>query len=575
MIRFVSIRHLAVIESLDLELGPGLTVLTGETGAGKSVLVEGIGLLLGGRASADMVRTGASTAHVQAIVTTETGADVVLRREVSAEGRSRAFIDDALVTAGTLRDYVSRVVDLHGQHEHHTLLQPQTHLDFLDRVAGLNGARQRVAACFETLGRARAAYEATQIDERERAARIDLLTFQSSEISRVDPLPGEDDRLAASRHVLASADRLQRLATEAYGELYEGDGAALEHLSQVWKRVEELSQIDDTIAPYAEAAPTIKAQLEDLAVFLRDYLAGLDASPERLQAVEDRLAALERLKRKYGPTLDDVLSTRQRVASQLDALQQSTERLQDLLAARDTAVSAYLAEATALSEARAQAGPSLCARLQSELADLAMPGADVTMRLQRLESEGQWTANGIDHAELYLSANPGEVARPLIRVASGGELSRVMLAITVIDRPVAPSRTLIFDEVDAGIGGRVADAVGRRLRALTPAAQVLCVTHLPQVAAHADHHIRIVKQVADGRTRTEVEHLQPEARVEELARMMAGDTSAPLLEGARQLLATKAKGERGAKGESESPDEGESESPVSKGKRPRGSKVSG
>ncbi len=575
MIRFVSIRHLAVIESLDLELGPGLTVLTGETGAGKSVLVEGIGLLLGGRASADMVRTGAATAQVQAVLSTPDGREVVIRREISAEGRSRAFLDDALVTAGALRDAVGQWVDLHGQHEHHTLLQPFTHLDLLDRVAGLEGRRQQVASRFAALEEAREAYAATQLDARERAARIDLLSFQLEDIRKVAPAADEDTALTEVRQVLANADRLQRLAADAYADLYDSDDAALVRLAQVWKRVEELAGIDRAFAPYADAIPAVKAQLEDTSYFLRDYLASLDTSPGRLQEVEDRLAALERVKRKYGPTLDEVLARQARAAQELDALQQGSEHLEQLRAARDAAVAAFVADATALSEARAAAAPMLCRRLQAELADLAMPRADVSLVLQPLTKEEQWSASGIDQGELYLSANPGETPRPLVRVASGGELSRVMLAITVIDRHATPDRTLIFDEVDAGIGGRVADAVGARLRGLAADAQVLCVTHLPQVAAHAHHHMHISKDVADGRTRTSVTPLTADARVEEVARMMAGDTSAPLLEGARRLLADKAgHGETPAKGESESGRQGESESRPFPGKKGRGSKVS-
>lgn len=575
MIRFVSIRHLAVIESLDLDLGPGLTVLTGETGAGKSVLVEGIGLLLGGRASADMVRTGASAAQVQAIVVRPDGREVIVRRELSAEGRSRAFIDDALVTAGALRDAMGQWVDLHGQHEHQTLLQPQTHLDLLDRVSGLDAQRAGVAARYATLEQTRAAYDATQLDERERAVRIDLLSFQLDEIQRVGPVAEEDEHLASRRQVLANADRLHRLAGDAFVDLYEGEGAALERLSLVWKRLDELALIDPAFAPHAAPGPAIKAQLEDLAYVLRDYLARLDASPEQLQDVEDRLAALERLKRKYGPSLADVIDRQQRAAIDLESLRQGTEHLERLIAAKQEASDAYLAAANALSAARTHAAPSLCSRLRAELSDLAMPRADVTLQLRRVAGEAQWSASGIDQGELYLSANPGEAPRPLIRVASGGELSRVMLAITVIDRRSSPQRTLIFDEVDAGIGGRVADAVGGRLKTLAREAQVLCVTHLPQVAAHAHHHVHITKDVSDGRTRTSVTPLASDARVEELARMMAGDTSAPLLAGARQLLHEKAKGEAGAKGESESRDPTEDESPDFKGKRPRGSKVSG
>jgi DNA repair protein RecN (Recombination protein N) len=577
MIRFISIRQLAVIESLDLSLEEGLTVLTGETGAGKSVLVEGIGLLLGGRASADMVRTGASTATVQAVITTPAGTEVIVRREVSAEGRSRAFIDDVLVTAGTMRERVSAWVDLHGQHEHQTLQLPETHLDLLDRVAGLNAERSRLAQAFTSYTAARDALAASQMDARERAARIELLSFQLAEIDKVQPHDDEDEQLAATRQVLANADRLQRLGQDAYQALYEDEHAALQTLSVVWKRLDELAQVDASVQPYAALRDGVKAQLDDLAFFLRQYVSDIDASPERLQEVEDRLALLERLKRRYGPTLTHVRSHQASLREQLASLQQPEGQLSALQAAAETAAAAYLAEAQALSRARHAAAAPFATRLRAELADVAMPHAEVSFRFQAAVGEGEWTATGIDRVELLLSANPGEAPRPLARVASGGELSRVMLAVKVLDAPEATGRTLIFDEVDAGIGGRVADAVGARLRALASGAQVLCVTHLPQVAVYADAHVHISKRVAGGRTLTSAAALDGDARVEEVARMMAGDTSAAMLEGARMLLAAKAKGESRA-GESEAAAKGESESAVAasgrKGKA-RGAKVSG
>lgn len=579
MIRFISIRQLAVIESLDLSLDAGLTVLTGETGAGKSVLVEGIGLLLGGRASADMVRTGAPLATVQAIISTPDGTDVVVRREVSAEGRSRAFLDDVLVTAGTMRERVSAWVDLHGQHEHQTLQQAETHLDLLDRVAGLWPTRGTVETAFAEWAAARDALAATRMDARERAARIELLSFQLGEIEKVQPAEDEDEQLSATRQVLANADRLQRLGQEAYQALYDDEHAALQTLSVVWKRLDELAQLDPSLQPYASMRDGLKAQLDDLAFFLRQYVSDIDASPERLQDVEDRLALLERLKRKYGPTLADVRAHQQSLQEQLNTLQQPEGQLSARQAAADAAAARYLELAQSLSADRQRAAGPFADRLRAELGDLSMPHADVSFRFQTAAGEGEWTAAGIDRAELLLSANPGEAPRPLARVASGGELSRVMLAVKVLDAPDVAERTLIFDEVDAGIGGRVADAVGARLRALSTTAQVLCVTHLPQVAAYADSHIHISKRVTGGRTLTSATALEGDARVEELARMMAGDTSLPMLDGARALLMAKTLGAKGEspRGESEAPAKGESESrghtDGRKGKG-RGSKVS-
>ena len=541
------------------------------------MLVEGIGLLLGGRASADMVRTGATTASVQAIISTQDGTDVIVRREVSSEGRSRAFIDDVLVTAGTMRERVSAWVDLHGQHEHQTLQLPETHLDLLDRVAGLTTVRAEVAAAHGLWAAARAALAATQMDARERAARIELLSFQLGEMDKVQPLEDEDEQLAATRQVLANADRLQRLGQEAYQALYEDEHAALQSLALVWKRLDELAQVDASVQPYAALRDGLKAQLDDLAFFLRQYVGSVETSPERLQQVEDRLALLERLKRKYGPTLTDVRRHHQALSDQLAALQQPEGQLPALQAEAEQAGDIYLIRARALSHARHQAAAPFTARLRRELADLSMPDADVSFRFQEATAEGEWAASGIDRAELLLSANPGEAPRALARVASGGELSRVMLAVKVLDAPEAIGRTLIFDEVDAGIGGRVADSVGARLRALSDHAQVLCVTHLPQVAAYADAHIHISKRVTAGRTLTSAAPLGAQARVEELARMMAGETSAALIEGARALLQAKAKGES-RQGESETAAKGESESgghsDGRKGKG-RGAKVSG
>ncbi len=428
------------------------------------------------------------------------------------------------------------------------------------------------------------------MDARERAARIDLLSFQLGEIDKVQPLEDEDEQLGATRQVLASADRLQRLGQEAYQALYEDEHAALHAMSLVWKRLDELAQVDASVQPYAAMRDGLKAQLDDLAFFLRQYVSDIEASPERLQQVEDRLALLERLKRKYGPTLAEVRAHQQVLSDQLAALHRPEGHLSVLQAAADAAAAAYLARARALSLSRQHAAAPFAARLRRELSDLAMPDADVSFRFQEAAGEGEWTAAGIDRAELLLSANPGEAPRPLARVASGGELSRVMLAVKVLDVPEAVARTLIFDEVDAGIGGRVADSVGARLRTLSRQAQVLCVTHLPQVAAYADAHIHIAKRVVGGRTLTSASLLEGGAQVAELARMMAGDTSAPMLDGARALLASKlvaapVRRRRPDNGESES-HEGESEAAAKgesesadrdsgrKGKG-RGSKVSG
>ncbi len=553
MIRFLSVRHLAVIEHLEVEFEPGLNVLTGETGAGKSIIVEAIDLLIGGRASADLVRTGESTASVQAIFERADGRETIVRREVSREGRSRAFIDDTLATTAALRELGASLLDLHGQHEHQALLDPSEHLDLVDAFAKHDDLVARVAGQFETWRRARAARDRTRLDEREKRARIDFARFELQEIDTVSPRDAEDETLATERGVLANADRLSRLSNEAYAALYEGEGAALGVLGGVWKRVADLAALDTRFTPYLEQRVDLKARLEDLAFFLRSYASDLEASPERLQTVEDRLAKLERLKKKYGPALADVLARRQSLADELAALDASDERAAELDALERSAREAFHADARQLSAARRSAATRLGRQLELALAELAMPKSKVEMRLTDLTEPENWTAAGIDAGELFLSPNPGEDLRPLARIASGGELSRIMLALRALSTTGANGRTLVFDEVDAGIGGEAADAVGSRLQTLARRFQILSVTHLPQIAARAGAHFSIGKNVKGGRTLTTLVRLDEVGREGEIARMIAGAAVTPkVLASAREMLETRRQSEAKAKGESES-----------------------
>jgi DNA repair protein RecN (Recombination protein N) len=521
MLRFLRIEHLAVIEAIQVEFGPGLNVLTGETGAGKSMLVEAIGLLIGGRASADLIRTGESQATVQAAF--EAGpVELIARREITSQGRSRAFVDDTLVTAAGLKDRTSPLVELHGQHEHQTLLDPQSHLFMLDEFAGLFAEREVVAAAFREWRRLQSEFDAFQMDEREKAARLDLLKFQVGELERANPRAGEDEDLEIARRVLANADKLQRLCGEAYGALYDSDEAALARLGTVWKRVVELAEVDPAFQAHVDARDAIKSQLEDLALALRAYGENLDASPARLQEVEDRLALLDRLKRKYGPTLADVLATKESLFRQLDRLQNADERRASLEGEARAAREAFFRLARALSQNRRGAAETFGRRVQALLGELAMGRTQFEVRFEAAAPESAWTESGIDVAECYMSANVGEDLRPLARIASGGELSRVMLAIRTLAAAESPGKTLIFDEIDAGIGGRVADVVGKKLRAIGESFQVLCITHLPQIAAAGHAHFQISKTVSGGRTQTHIARLSHTERIEELARMIGG-----------------------------------------------------
>jgi DNA repair protein RecN (Recombination protein N) len=556
MLRYLSIQNLAVIERIEVEFQPGLNVLTGETGAGKSMLVEAVGLLMGDRAAPDLVRTGTDRAVVQAVFDTAARAEIIVRREVGAEGRSRAFVDGVVVAAGALKEATASLVELHGQHEHQTLLDPENHLDLLDGYAGLADQRAAVTSAFNTWRSSHDQLTRLQIDEREKAARLDLLRFQAHELQIASIRPREDEELVAARRVLANAERLQRLCAEAYGTLYDGDQAALSQLSQVWRKVTELADIEPRFQAYTEMRAGIKEQLEDLAFALRDFSGSIEASPMKLQAIEERLVLLERLKRKYGPTLADAIQAHHKFVQQIEAFEHAEERAASLAGALLRASEEYLRAARAISSARRTAATEFSRALVRSLTELAMDRTRFEVRFDDLApdtsaSSDTWTEGGIDRAECYVSPNPGEDLRPLARIASGGELSRIMLAIKALAAVDVPGKALIFDEIDAGIGGRVADIVGRKLRKLSTKAQVLCITHLPQVAAHATSHFSISKDIRQGRTVTAVTPLSDVGRVEELARMLAGiHVSDGARASARELLSGSSS-EYKAKGESE------------------------
>jgi len=546
MIRYLAIRNLAVIESVAVDFEHSFNILTGETGAGKSILVEAVGLLLGGRATQDLIRTGEDVATVEAIFETEDGSELIVRREITSQGRSRAFINGALATAAALKDLSNRLVELHGQHEHQQLLDPAQHLALLDAWTGLDASRSEVSAAFATVRGLREQLDRLRMDDRERAARLDLVEFQLGELQKAKLQPGEDETLVSERQLLRSADTIQRLCGESYAELYDSEEAVLVVLGRIWKRVSELAAIDPRFAPYLEARDTIKAQLDDLAFTLRDFADGIDASPGRLQQVEDRLALIERLKRKHGGTLEEAIAHRDRLAAEHTALtggQSTAAEIEEQLA---EAGRGFLAAARKLSAGRRGAAPMFARQIEGELADLAMERTQFEVRLTTSEAEGQWTDAGIDTGELFLSPNVGEDLRPLAKIVSGGELSRVMLALkTLAANESGPAKTLIFDEVDAGIGGRVATVVGRKLASLGDRFQVLCITHLPQIAACGRSHFLIEKRVQGRRTVTDVQRLDGDERVAEIARMMGGSAAGEkALASARELLdTTKAKGE--------------------------------
>src|SRR5215467_11687648 len=410
MLRFLRITHLAVIDAAEVEFGAGLNVLTGETGAGKSILVEAVGLLLGGRASADMVRTGEEVATVEAIF--EAGQEELLvRREITSQGRSRAFVNGALATATVLRDLSSRLVELHGQHEHETLLDPASHLAVVDSFGGLQTLNDPVVEAFDSWQAAGAELRRVQRAAADRQTRQDAIAFQLGELERAglnaDDVD-EDEDLASTKQVLASAERVQRLCEESYSTLYERDDAVLAGLGGVWRRVADLAALDRRFEPFLVERDAIKSQLEELASFLRHYAGSIESSPERLQQVEDRLALLERVKRKYGPTLQHCIERRDAIKRELSELERSDERIEELEREHAVARERFLTAARTLSEARRRTSGRLGAAIENLARELAMEHLRFEVRFAPDLVETEWSPRGIDQAEFFVSPNPGE-----------------------------------------------------------------------------------------------------------------------------------------------------------------------
>ena len=521
MIRFLQIKNLAVIEELQLELEDGLTVLTGETGAGKSIVVGALGLLVGSRASSDLVRTGESSGSVEAIFEKADGSEILVRREVNSSGRSRAFVDGSLVTTADLRILGSALLDLHGQHAHQQLLNPGSHIDLLDEFGGLMGDRSSLFSLFENLRSSRLALNKATSETKGVSDRLEAVRFQHTEIQKASLLPGEADRLRELKKRLLNSDSIHRLSVEAHHSLYEAEGSVIDSLAGIWRKVEELSELDDSFKNLLAARDSVQSQLEDIAQSLRNKGEGIDGSQESLQQVEDRLATLEDLGRKYGQgDVDRVLERQVELEAELQSLNNYADRIKELTVEVGRAQQQYNRLAERLSKKRQAIAPRLTERLEVLLGELAMENARCEFRFIQKESESGITERGVDQCELYLAPNEGEDARPLAKIASGGELSRIMLALKTAACSDEAGKTLVFDEVDAGIGGRVADVVGRRLKGLGQRFQVLCVTHLPQIAVYGSGQIEIRKAVAKGRTSTNAVAVSGSDRIDAIATMM-------------------------------------------------------
>jgi DNA repair protein RecN (Recombination protein N) len=556
MLELLRVRAFAIIDELEAHFAPGFNVLTGETGAGKSILVDALHLVLGGRAQAEAVRTGADEAEVQALFRPRdpaatdarlsslglpaAGAELVVRRTVQREGRSRAWVNGALATAAQLAQATHGLLDISGQHEHVGLLDAQTHLSMLDGYAGLS--RGEYEAAFAALADAERERARLDSDESARAERASFLRYQLDELEKAEAKPGEDEALAQERRVLAAAEKLRGGAEEAEALLRSGDEAAVVAASRACKRLDELAGIDPALAAVAAAVRGAAAELDEAARTLSRYAGRAGGDPQRLEAIDERLELLRRLSRKHGGSLAAALQRRETMKTEL----QSLEHHDEALAAAETRVRELSGKALrlgrALSERRRSAAAGFSRAVAAELASLGMARTEISVRFGPpgeggIPAEGEMLGpRGLESAELLLSPNPGEELRPLARIASGGELSRVLLAVKRVLADADDVDTYLFDEVDAGIGGATADAVGRALSAVARGRQVICITHLPQIAVFAERHQVAEKEIRRGRTHSRVAAVEGEARVEELARLLSGQATPVALEHARELL---------------------------------------
>lgn len=587
----LSITNFAIIESLRLEFSPGFSVMTGETGAGKSIIIDAVGLLLGGRASTDLIRTGCERASIEGVfslsacdhlqsqlnpllvelgliedlVTQDRAAadEVILHREISTTlrgdersrkvARSICRVNGRAVTLSALQDIGRHFVDIHGQGKHLSLLRTRHHVDFLDQYGGLLAQRQAFGALVRKLGQVRREREALQQDERELARRVDLLSYQIDEIRAAALQPGEEADLRHERSMLANAEKRMQLSAEAHLFLSEGQDSqrsVTDLLGSVLEQVSALTELDEALSEVKQRIEEGLYELEDLARTIRDYRDAIEHDPDHLETVEERLNLIHSLKRKYGDSIPRVLDFAGQAQSELDSIVHSEERIEALGAEEETLLDEIAVLGAELSAARKEAAERLGCAVEAELAELNMERAHFLIDIHWVEdAKGVkvedrhygFDATGLDRVEFLIAPNPGEEPKPLARSASGGETSRLMLAMKTALSAIDPVPTLIFDEIDAGIGGRTGQVVGRKLRSLAKDHQVFCVTHLAQIASQGDQHFHVSKDIARGRTTSMVRSLSHEERIEELALMLGGRTTEATLRSAKELLGARPK----------------------------------
>ncbi len=552
MLQFLNISNIALIDDMQVEFETGLNLLTGETGSGKSIIVDALGVLIGGRFTSELLKTGAERGSIEGLFSVtpnpelnlllenaglEPTNELIIRRDLSSTGRNKIFINNQLATQSLLKDLRPYLVDIHGQGDQQTLFNPETHLEILDAFAGNTALREEVAASYQRWMAVRRELDSLRHDEAEKFQLVDTLKFQIAELEGAQLSPGEDEKLDEERRRLANVEKLTSLSQASYARIYEDDDAAVTRVRQSLKEIEELAEYESSFRDYLEGLESARAVLEELSFSLRDFVDRLEFSPARLAEIEDRLAELSRLKRKYGGSIAASLEHLARSQDRLRQIETADERERELESALAVARDNYLELARKLHKERVRAAKKFEQAVEKGIAEVAIDNARFQVQVNdKVESAGM---KGIDHTEFYFSANVGEEVKPLARVASGGEASRLMLVLKTVANGSQFPRTIVFDEIDTGIGGRVSEAVGIKLKKLSKTNQVLCVTHQPQIARFADSHLVVQKEALKGRTQVSVGRLDKAGRVEELARMLTGaEITESARRHARELLKT-------------------------------------
>lgn len=576
MLSLLKIRNVALIDSIEVEFGAGLNLLTGETGSGKSIIVDSLAALTGERVSADLIKEGEQTATIEGLfslpdaeglsqIFEESGIDLdpdelIVRREISTTGKNRVFINNQLVTQSFLKQVGRGLLDIHGQGEQATLFDPATHLEMLDTFAGVESERARTGEAFRRWAETRGELASLRKDESDKLQLLDILKFQVDEIARANIKIDEDRELEEEKRRLNNVEKLSTLSDESYRLLYEQDESTLATLDKALRKIELLAEFDPRFDGYRDPLESARAVIEDAATTARDFRGSLEFSPKRLEEIEDRLAEIGRLSRKYGGSIETVLEHLAESERRLENIETAELRENELEKTLAEERRIYIEAATDLRERRVAAAARFSKELETNLNAVALEKAKFEVRVSRLSEDGEddrgFSPSGIDHVEFYFSANPGESPKPLAKVASGGEASRLMLIVKTTAKGNERGKSAVFDEIDAGIGGRVAEAVGLKLKLLAASQQVLCVTHQPQVASLADHHFVVEKTMGRSKTSVGIRELTGQERIDEIARMLAGETitdsarthAREMIEGARQLSAAGTQRRRGAKG---------------------------